>query len=93
MALLPLLLWRYYPLYYGVITPSTMSSLTPTPLDPLIGLYHIPYTPYTRCTPDNRRYGAEQVLVLISPVSFCMLIVICTIKSVTFFSTNDSQFA
>lgn len=39
------------------------------------------------------KYGAEQVLVLISPVSVCMLIVIATIKSVSYFSKTDQQFA
>lgn len=38
------------------------------------------------------KYGAEQVLALILPVSVCMIVVIATIRSVAFFSQNDTQF-
>lgn len=38
------------------------------------------------------KYGAEQVLMLIAPVSVCMIVVIATIRSVAFFSTNNTQF-
>eukprot|EP00043_Microstomoeca_roanoka_P027220 m.13802 g.13802 ORF g.13802 m.13802 type:complete len:472 (-) comp7426_c0_seq1:99-1514(-) len=38
------------------------------------------------------KYGAESVLALIKPVSVCMVVVIATIRSVSYFSTNDTQF-
>ncbi|EGD78744.1 presenilin-2 CTF subunit [Salpingoeca rosetta] len=38
------------------------------------------------------KYGAESVLALIKPVSVCMIVVIATIRSVAYFSTNDTQF-
>ena len=38
------------------------------------------------------KYGADQVLALILPVSMCMAAVITTIKSVAFYSTTDTQF-
>eukprot|EP01147_Barroeca_monosierra_P006696 gene6696-9452_t len=38
------------------------------------------------------KYGAESVLALIKPVSVCMIVVIATIRSVSYFSTNDTQF-
>ena len=38
------------------------------------------------------KYGADQVLALIMPVSLCMIAVVATIRSVTFYSTNDTQF-
>lgn len=38
------------------------------------------------------KHGADQVLALILPVSLCMVVVIATIRSVSFFSTNDTQF-
>eukprot|EP00730_Choanoeca_flexa_P016500 TRINITY_DN7808_c0_g1_i2.p1 TRINITY_DN7808_c0_g1~~TRINITY_DN7808_c0_g1_i2.p1 ORF type:complete len:305 (+),score=44.84 TRINITY_DN7808_c0_g1_i2:91-1005(+) len=39
------------------------------------------------------KYGAESVLALIKPVSACMIVVIATIRSVTYFSQNDTSFA
>jgi presenilin 1 len=38
------------------------------------------------------KYGADQVLALIIPVSLCMVVVIATLRSVTYFSTQDTQF-
>jgi presenilin 1 len=39
------------------------------------------------------KYDADSVLALIKPVSACMIVVIATIRSVTYFSQNDTQFA
>ncbi|EDQ85205.1 uncharacterized protein MONBRDRAFT_29512 [Monosiga brevicollis MX1] len=39
------------------------------------------------------KYDAESVLALIKPVSACMIVVIATIRSITYFSQNDTQFA
>lgn len=39
------------------------------------------------------KYGAESVLSLVKPVSFTMIVVIATIRSVAFFSTHDTQMA
>ncbi len=38
------------------------------------------------------KYGAEQVLALIVPVSLCMIVVIATVRSVTYFATQNTQF-
>ncbi len=38
------------------------------------------------------KYGAESVLALIKPVSFCMIIVVATIRSVTYFTQNTTTF-
>ena len=38
------------------------------------------------------KYGSDHVLALILPVSFCMMIVVATLKSVAFYSTTDAQF-
>eukprot|EP00048_Salpingoeca_helianthica_P006801 m.102933 g.102933 ORF g.102933 m.102933 type:complete len:575 (-) comp14129_c2_seq1:47-1771(-) len=38
------------------------------------------------------KYGADQVLALIIPVSLCMVVVIATLRSVAYYSTQDQQF-
>ena len=38
------------------------------------------------------KYGADQVTALIIPVSICMIVVVATIRSVAYFSTNNTQF-
>jgi presenilin 1 len=39
------------------------------------------------------KYGAESVLSLVKPVSFTMIVVIATIRSVAYFSTHNTQMA
>lgn len=39
------------------------------------------------------KYGADQVIALILPVSLCMAVVIATIRSVAYYSAQDTQFA
>ena len=38
------------------------------------------------------KYGADQVQALIIPVSLCMIVVVATIQSVAYYSTNNTQF-
>eukprot|EP00049_Salpingoeca_infusionum_P007417 m.120443 g.120443 ORF g.120443 m.120443 type:complete len:456 (+) comp13690_c0_seq1:60-1427(+) len=42
---------------------------------------------------SDLKYGADSVLALIKPVSACMVVVIATIRSVSYFSVNDVTFA
>ena len=39
------------------------------------------------------KYGADQVIALILPVSLCMVLVIVVIQSVSYYSTQNTQFA
>jgi presenilin 1 len=49
---------------------------------------YLPLTPQD----SDLKYGADQVQALIIPVSLCMIVVVATIRSVAFYSTQDTQF-